>query len=315
MSTLITYTYLFICIALPIYYLIIYPRNVKKPNWVKAITISLSIFIVLISIKLIVYFLNLNSLNCYLNNICNKELTTTTEVINTTKTTTSTTTKKIDEKYPKIEEIKGTKKTVGKTAKGYTIEEINGITYIDGYLIANKTYKLPSSYIPIDTHEDASEYIHNQCNECINNTAYKAWIDMKNDALKDGIDLFILSGYRSYTVQTDLYQYYVDRDGSDKADRTSARPGSSEHQTSYAFDINMSSYGFNNSKEAKWLNDNAYKYGYILRYPENKEELTGYDYESWHYRYVGSNLAKTLYNNGNWITLEEYFGITSKYQN
>jgi len=72
--------------------------------------------------------------------------------------------------------------------------------------------------------------------------------------------------------------------------------------------------GFNDTDEAKWLNDNAYKYGFILRYPEGKQGITGYKYESWHYRYVGKELAKTLYNNGNWITLEEYFGLTSRYQ-
>ena len=71
---------------------------------------------------------------------------------------------------------------------------------------------------------------------------------------------------------------------------------------------------FKNTEEGKWLNDNAYKYGFILRYPEGTDDITGYSFEPWHYRYVGTELSYKLYNDGNWITMEEYFGITSKYQ-
>ena len=68
-----------------------------------------------------------------------------------------------------------------------------------------------------------------------------------------------------------------------------------------------------NDKEAIWLKNNCWKYGFILRYPKGKDDITGYIYEPWHLRYVGKELAKKVYNNGNWLTLEEYFGITSKY--
>ena len=136
---------------------------------------------------------------------------------------------------------------------------------------------------------------------------------MKADALAVGFNLWIQSGYRPYVLQEKLYNNYVSRDGKAEADRYSARPGYSEHQTGLCFDINNPSKSFNGTEEAKWINDNAYRYGYILRYPKGKESETGYMYESWHVRYVGKELAEKLYNNGDWITLEDYLGITSEY--
>ena len=96
-------------------------------------------------------------------------------------------------------------------------------------------------------------------------------------------------------------------------DTYSARAGHSEHQTGLAADFNMVDDNFEYTAEGKWLNDNAYKYGFILRYPKGKTFETGYIYESWHYRYVGVELSRKLYNNGDWISLENYFGITSQY--
>lgn len=250
--------------------------------------------------------------------------TTTSTTPSTTKSTTSTsttkktttTTKKAEEgvtkTYDKVKEISGTKEDKGSTSKGFSIYEINGITYVDGYLIANKTYFLPEDYYPLDTYKSAKGKTQT-CNDCINNTVWKAWQDMKAAAKKDGYSLWIQSGYRSYVVQTSLYNRYVARDGQQKADTYSARPGSSEHQTGLCFDINNPSSSFNNTKEAKWIDKNAYKYGFIIRYPEGKMDITGYKYESWHVRYVGTELSTKLYNNGDWITMEEYFGITSKY--
>ena len=98
------------------------------------------------------------------------------------------------------------------------------------------------------------------------------------------------------------------------------RAGHSEHQTGLAFDVcehtspdTCINNGFDNTSQAKWISENCYKYGLIVRYPQGKDAITGYMYESWHLRYVGVDLATKLYNNGNWITLEEYFGITSRY--
>ena len=190
--------------------------------------------------------------------------------------------------------------TTSKGFKGYTK---NGITYIDGILIANKTYGLPQSYGPGLTKETQA---------AINSMAAAA--------ATDGINIYCQSGFRSFETQQRLYNNYSSRDGAEAADIYSARPGHSEHQSGLACDLCSKdnsaciNSGFDNSNEAKWLSNNAYKFGLILRYPEGKTNETGYKFESWHYRYVGTELATKLYNNGNWITVEDYFGITRKYK-
>lgn len=128
---------------------------------------------------------------------------------------------------------------------------------------------------------------------------------MKSDALRDLINLEIVSSFRSYERQEELFHEYFLECGNE-ALRFSALPGHSEHQTGLSFDINDASSGFIDTLECKWLNDNCYKYGFIIRYPFNKEDITGYKYEPWHIRYVGEYLSNILYNNGNWVTLEEY---------
>ena len=169
------------------------------------------------------------------------------------------------------------------------------ITYIDGILIANKTYPLPSTYNPgVDPQA---------------NTALQ---EMFNAAKTDGLNLFVKSGFRSFSTQKSLYNNYVKRDGKAAADRYSARPGHSEHQTGLAFDINKSNSSFAGTPEANWLAENCYKYGFIIRYPEGKEAITGYIYEPWHIRYLGIETATAVYESG--LCLEEYLGITSKYQ-
>lgn len=173
--------------------------------------------------------------------------------------------------------------------------KVHGITYIDGILIANKTYKLPKNYNP-----------------GTNKKAYKAFKKMQSDAYKDGINLYIASGFRSYSYQKQLYNNYKAVDGKKKADTYSARAGHSEHQTGLAFDINNPSSSFNNTKEAKWLAENCTKYGFIIRYEKSKENITGYKYESWHIRYLGKGLAKKVTESGK--CLEEYLNITSKYK-
>lgn len=183
------------------------------------------------------------------------------------------------------------------TSKGFSGTTINGVTYIDGYLIVNKTYFLPANY---------GTGLTSQTKEAF---------DLMSAAAKlDGLNIWLQSGYRSYERQKTLYENYVIRDGLTKADTYSARPGHSEHQSGLAFDVNQINDSFINSPEAIWLAKNCYKYGFILRYPAGKTAQTGYKYEPWHFRYVGVELATKLYNNGDWLTLEEYFGITSNYQ-
>ncbi len=188
------------------------------------------------------------------------------------------------------------------------IENINGITYIDGILIVNKTYALPSDYRP----SNSADYQY--CTTCLTQETMNAFYEMQADAGALGLNLYISSGFRSYSYQENLYNNYVYQDGQEAADTYSARPGHSEHQTGLAFDLNTIDDSFAYTEEGKWVADNCYRYGLILRYPKGKEQETGYQYESWHLRYVGKELAQKLYNNGNWITLEEHFNITSIYQ-
>lgn len=183
-----------------------------------------------------------------------------------------------------------------KTSKGFNAELRDGILYVDGYLIANKSYSLPEDY-----------------GDGLTNETLEAFYKMRDDAKKENLNIYISSGFRSYETQKDTYNRYVNRDGQIEADTYSARAGHSEHQSGLAFDVNDFSDSFQYTDEAKWLSKNAYKYGFILRYPKGKDDETGYIYESWHFRYVGTLLASKLYNNEDWITIEDYFGITSEY--
>lgn len=170
-------------------------------------------------------------------------------------------------------------------------------TYIKEILIANKRYPLPSTFAP---EEDK--------------TARAALDTMLAAAKQQGFDLVAFSGYRSFEYQTTLYNNYVKRDGVDAADRYSARPGYSEHQTGLAFDIGEKgkedlwlTEEFGETAAGQWLFTHADEYGFILRFPQNKEHITGYMYESWHYRYVGTEIAKEIKKQD--ITLEEYLGV------
>lgn len=196
------------------------------------------------------------------------------------------------------------------TAKGYIVKVENSIATVDGNIIVNKTYSLPSTYEP------KSPYVKiyaAYCKDCIEDYVMEAFLEMQRDAAKEGLTINIGSGYRSYDTQITLYNNYVSEDGKEAADTYSARAGYSEHQSGLCFDIYPNRPSFTNTEAGKWVNKNAYKYGLVIRFPEGKEEYTGYTYESWHLRYVGKELAQILYNNGDWISLEEYYGLSSIY--
>lgn len=177
----------------------------------------------------------------------------------------------------------------------HKMEVIDGITYFDGVMIANKTYTLPASYNP-----------------GVQPVAMDAFYDMQAAAAADGISLWILSSFRSYEDQDVIYNRYVAQDGRDAADTYSSRPGHSDHQTGYTFDLNSLEQDFQYNPAGQWLDKNCYKYGFIIRYPKGKESSTGYMYEPWHVRYIGVDLATKVTQSG--LSLEEYFGITSQYQ-
>lgn len=181
------------------------------------------------------------------------------------------------------------------TSGGRKIRIVNGVAYVDGILIANKKYPLPRDYAPGQLTSEVQD----------------ALAVMQQAAAKDGLDLYVVSGYRSYDYQAQLYQNYCNRDGQAAADRYSARPGYSEHQTGLAFDLNSTSNSFAGTAEAKWLAAHAHEYGFIIRYPKGKESVTGYQYEPWHLRYLGTETAKAVYDSG--LCLEEYLGISSYY--
>lgn len=172
--------------------------------------------------------------------------------------------------------------------------------YIDGILIVNKTYPLPSNYT--DKTNPQSGEARAKLNEMFAAAAVAGHTNMR-----------ISSGYRSYSTQQSLYNKYVRRDGAAAADRYSARPGYSEHQTGLAFDIIKA--GMTSDQPTldswAWLAEHAHEYGFILRYPDGKESVTGYQSEPWHYRYVGVENAQKIHATG--LTLEEYFGINSRY--
>lgn len=170
----------------------------------------------------------------------------------------------------------------------------NGITTIDGIILASKKYSLPSTYNP-----------------GINQNTLDYFGRMQRAAAAQGLSITIGSGFRSYTYQKSLYEGYVRQYGRAYADRISARPGHSEHQTGYAIDVrgtsNYLNQRFGTTREGLWMAANAHKYGFILRYPNGKEHITGYIFEPWHFRFVGLNLAPKIYQSG--LTVEEYYGL------
>lgn len=200
------------------------------------------------------------------------------------------------------------------TPKGYILTKKDGAYYIDNYLIVNKTYPLDSDWVPKNTYVEFDAGNKDICHLCIDKVAYDKWLEMKSDADSIGLTIFIASGYRSFGYQEDLYNKYLNQDGKKLADTYSARAGHSEHQSGLSFDLNSIDSSFAATNEGKWVADNAYLYGFIIRFPKDKSDETGYKYEPWHLRYVGLELAKKLYNNGNWVSMESYFGIDSKYQ-
>jgi len=138
---------------------------------------------------------------------------------------------------------------------------------------------------------------------------------MADAAKAGGLTLTLESGYRSYNFQVNLYNTYVKQQGQAIADTQSARPGYSEHQTGLAADLGGTTKPscnveqcFADTPEGKWLAANAYKYGFIIRYPLGKDSVTGYEYEPWHVRYVGTDLSAEMHNDGV-QTLEEFFGL------
>ena len=186
------------------------------------------------------------------------------------------------------------------------------------WIIVNKSRQLnPKSYAPSDLVVPGIQLRSNitSTEKYVRADAAKALESMATSAKQQGLGLNLQSGYRSYAFQVSLYNRYVQQQGQAVADTQSARPGYSEHQTGWAADLGSVAHPecdvedcFGTTQEGKWLVDNAYKFGFVIRYEQGNDNVTGYIYEPWHVRYVGSALATEIHNQGS-PTLETFFGL------
>lgn len=180
-------------------------------------------------------------------------------------------------------------------------------------VLVNRTYNLPDTYVPEDLVKltDVPTVLSNPEVNQMRKPAYEALKELFAAAKEAGYDLYARSGYRSYDTQVSLYASYAAAHGQEAADTFSAKAGQSEHQTGLVMDITCEAMNFQlddtfgETEEGKWVSENANKYGFIVRYPKGKEDITGYMYEPWHIRYLGVELATGVYESG--LTLEEYF--------
>ncbi len=160
----------------------------------------------------------------------------------------------------------------------------DGVTFVGGIILVNRKNPLPQDY-----------------GEGLDMAAYSAYVDMKKAS---GCDMEIVSGFRSYEKQQEVFDYWCEVDGEERAKTYSALPGYSEHQTGLAMDISSLEQSYADTDEGKWLAENCWKYGFIIRYPKGKTDITGYIWEPWHVRYLGKSTAKLVHDSG--LTLEEF---------
>ncbi|MFY0544517.1 D-alanyl-D-alanine carboxypeptidase family protein [Brevibacillus sp. H7] len=198
-----------------------------------------------------------------------------------------------------------------------TVTTVNGVPTVtnpsDLVVVVNKQRSLPADYVPGDLVEPNVPFTFPGKSEkrLLRVEAAKALEEMFARAKQENVQLYAVSGYRSYQTQQALYAGYVKTQGTEHASRYSAQSGKSEHQTGLAIDVSGGDKKtrleepFANTVEGKWLAKHAAEFGFIIRYPRGKEAITGYAYEPWHIRYVGKNVAKEIASRG--ITLEEYF--------
>lgn len=180
--------------------------------------------------------------------------------------------------------------------------------------IVNKYYKLDDNFAPDDlvyindtytsTNDPAYKYRKHQMRQVV----YNDFIALKEACAKKGFNLYVVSGYRSTQWQTEIYNHMVDTYNIEKADLTCSRPGHSEHTTGLSCDVALDNYSFEDvikHPQYQWFIDQLANYGFIIRYPDGKDNLTGYSYESWHIRYLGKQLAKEVV--ASKLTYDEYY--------
>ena len=193
--------------------------------------------------------------------------------------------------------------TVESTVDTTTVSSIQKIT--------NKNHPIDSGYVPanltiVNVNSNGTQYLRSE--------AASELVKMFAAAHKDGIDLYLVSGYRSYSQQLDLYNTYVSTDGKALADSYDAIPGACEHQLGLAVDLSDGNRdhdiddSFESTAAYQWLLKHSYEYGYIFRFPRGKETITGIAYNPWSFRYIGVEEAKKVYDSG--LTLEEFYKVT-----
>ena len=178
-------------------------------------------------------------------------------------------------------------------------------------ILVNKYYSLDEKYEPNNLETISKQYALEGM-ELVHD-AKIAFEEMAKAAKKENLNIIAMSTYRDYNYQVKIYNQYIKADGQKKVDTYSGRPGHSEHQTGLAVDVyngKVNYTKFETTKEFAWMNEHAHEYGFILRFPKDKIEETGYTYESWHYRYVGKNEAKYIKENN--ISFEEYYATKIK---
>ncbi len=178
-------------------------------------------------------------------------------------------------------------------------------------VLVNKYNYLKEDFIPENLQSINSNYALG--NMKLVSYAKEAFENLSHAAKQEKLNIIAMSTYRSYNYQVNLYNRYVENDGKEAADTYSGRPGHSEHQTGLAVDvynIKETYTNFENTKEFTWMQEHAHEYGFILRFPKDKVNETGYQYESWHYRYVGKDIAKYIKDNK--ISFEEYCATVKK---
>lgn len=207
-----------------------------------------------------------------------------------------------------------------KTTDKFDVKLANNSSSEDEYLIlVNKTNTLSEHYIPegLTAPDIESSSITPGRSILLKREAAEALKMLLSHAKSDNIRLYCLSGYRSYLSQRILFENKIRESGKEMADKYVALPGQSEHQTGLALDIadrecinnKLLKPGFGKTKEGVWLRENSWQYGFILRYPRDKEKITGFSYEPWHIRYVGLDAAREITSKK--ICLEEYISLVN----
>lgn len=221
------------------------------------------------------------------------------------------------------EQESGTPKLTLEAALFNEVVQVDGKSVIQNatntMALVNKGLALPNGYVPPDLVRPKVAFSFGDQDiekSYLRKEAGAALELMFSEAVKNGIHLFAVSGYRSYERQKAVFDAEVNMVGYEKAVQAVAVPGNSEHQTGLSMDISSESANFGlteqfgETEEGRWLANNAHRFGFIQRYPKDKEQITGYQYESWHYRYVGVKAATQIFENQ--LTLEEYFNMVEK---